>query len=220
MNTPQDPLRGQFNYTGQSGAQATAGLPPTPNTTGPSAEAMAFAANLKDQFSGININRISESDLILFYDRHLAPLRADLEAARRENEGLTRELNHIRNYRSGLLIDTENDRDALRTRVAELGKELNRTECDCLRFLGSTTELNKRITALETANKALEADKARLDWLEKRHLTLSATKEDHGDELWLWWQVTSGNQSLSGHPLSTPRDAIDAALAHSGGQET
>lgn len=58
---------------------------------------------------------------------------------------------------------------------------------------------------------ALRADKARLDWLEKHHLTLAAMKERWSEEIMLWWQVADGERSLSGHPLSSPRAAIDAA---------
>jgi hypothetical protein len=58
----------------------------------------------------------------------------------------------------------------------------------------------------------LLADKRRLDWLEKHNATLAATKERWSEEVVLWWQVVDGKHSLSGHPLSSPREAIDAAM--------
>jgi hypothetical protein len=57
------------------------------------------------------------------------------------------------------------------------------------------------------------SDSDRLDWLAKNHASLSAIKEpwDEGVTA-LWWQVTQGKKSLSGHVLSDPRAAIDAAM--------
>lgn len=58
----------------------------------------------------------------------------------------------------------------------------------------------------------LLADKRRLDWLEKHHATLAAVKERWSEEVVLWWQVVDEKRSLSGHPLASLRDAIDAAM--------
>lgn len=55
-------------------------------------------------------------------------------------------------------------------------------------------------------------DTDRLNWLEKQHLTLAAVKERWSEEIVLWWQVVDGKRSLSGHPLASPREAIDAAM--------
>lgn len=56
-------------------------------------------------------------------------------------------------------------------------------------------------------------DSAMLDWLEREHFSLSAIKEPCGDDQFaLWWQVTQGRKSISGHPLASPREAIRAAI--------
>lgn len=56
-------------------------------------------------------------------------------------------------------------------------------------------------------------DSAMLDWLESKHFSLSAIKEPCGDDQFaLWWQVTQGRKSISGHPLASPREAIRAAI--------
>ena len=56
-------------------------------------------------------------------------------------------------------------------------------------------------------------DSVMLDWLEREHFSLSAIKEPCGDDQFaLWWQVTQGRKSISGHPLASPREAIRAAI--------
>ena len=57
-----------------------------------------------------------------------------------------------------------------------------------------------------------KSDSERLEWLITYHFSLSAVKEDMGESIALWWQVTDGDKSVSGHPLGDARDAIDAAI--------
>jgi hypothetical protein len=128
--------------------------------------------------------------------RHFAPLWEEKERMREDRL--------VVQQREGELAA---DRDALRTRVAELewtvianGKQLDSRD-------EMIAEKSARITALETTNKALEADKARLDWLTKNGRTLS---EYDGH-----WEIEGSDFSHL-----SPRAAIDAAIAQSGGQET
>jgi hypothetical protein len=57
-------------------------------------------------------------------------------------------------------------------------------------------------------------DTDRLDWLEQARLRAVPFSErsrlDEGME-YLWWQIVDGKKSVSGHPLATLREAIDAA---------
>ena len=63
------------------------------------------------------------------------------------------------------------------------------------------------------AAPAQPSDAQMIDWIERQHYTLSAVKERDGDEVALWWQVTDGRRSISGHPLSSVREAIRSATA-------
>jgi len=72
----------------------------------------------------------------------------------------------------------------------------------------------RRTKEADTVVPAEQAeDSAMLDWLEREHFSLSAIKEPCGDDQFaLWWQVTQGRKSISGHPLASPREAIRAAI--------
>lgn len=57
------------------------------------------------------------------------------------------------------------------------------------------------------------SDKERLDWLEKNEAHLVTDRERLNKvEYCIWWRVVNRNKSLSGHPLGSPREAIDAAI--------
>lgn len=83
----------------------------------------------------------------------------------------------------------------------------------------SRVALSRMYRAMQLAGGVgLDAlDARRLDFLEAQHVSLTAIKEPCGDdETALWWQVTKGRKSLSGHVLPSARAAIDAALAAEG----
>lgn len=159
----------------------------TPTPT-PSAEAMTIARLL-------NCEEVNESAVVI--DAAFVPLRTDLEAARRENERLTDSLEALSRDVHKLGSDNQyivTDRDALRTRVAELKDKLLIQEA-------RDNALCDRITALETANKALEADKVRL------RAALVNAKHAFG-------AITE----FEGVPTLVERERIDAAIAQGGGQ--
>jgi len=63
------------------------------------------------------------------------------------------------------------------------------------------------------AGKDAVLDGDRLDFLADQHLTLTAVKESLGDGCKaLYWQVTNGKKSLSGHPEPLIRVAVDNAM--------
>ena len=57
-------------------------------------------------------------------------------------------------------------------------------------------------------------DTERLDWLARNeaHLLTHREKSWYGD-WWIYWTVVKRKRSISGHPLGSPREAIDAAIA-------
>lgn len=62
------------------------------------------------------------------------------------------------------------------------------------------------------AGKDAILDGDRIDWLDEKHATLTAVKEKWSEETVLFWQVTDGKKSLSGHPEALIRVAIDNAM--------
>jgi len=56
-------------------------------------------------------------------------------------------------------------------------------------------------------------DAKRLDWLSSHEANLVSHREMLGEGYGIWWNVVKRNKSLSGHPLGSVRDAIDAAIA-------
>jgi hypothetical protein len=62
------------------------------------------------------------------------------------------------------------------------------------------------------AGKDAILDGDRLDWLADNHLTLTAVKEMWSEDIVQFWQVTAAKKSLSGHPESLIRVAIDNAM--------
>src|SRR5690606_12994426 len=74
------------------------------------------------------------------------------------------------------------------------------------------------IRRLSASGQGVE-DTKRLDWLLANEYDLVARREDMGeDECAIWWFVTDSRRStklhlhsVSGHPLGSPREAIDAA---------
>jgi hypothetical protein len=57
-------------------------------------------------------------------------------------------------------------------------------------------------------------DSRRLDWLDANEAEIRYWREDAGDDEYLiWCTVVKGGKSISGHPLATAREAIDAAIA-------
>jgi len=214
----------------------------------PSAEAMACAKELypDGQDDPLDVMR-TQAAYAEAIDRHLAPLRTDLEAARKENERMTTNLQTTVDASASAMSQVIEQRDALRARVAELendkiiigdklciersyneGKnqritalesELAESRADTQKVLkivhDQTAEiesLRNREIALETANKALEADKARLDWL--RHQGVRSRQNV--------MCMTSPVEEDDGGPNNL-RAAIDAAIAdaaltQSGGQ--
>lgn len=61
-------------------------------------------------------------------------------------------------------------------------------------------------------------DTQRLDWMESARLkAVPFSEQSQLDEgmHYLWWQIVDGRKSVSGHPLGSLREAIDAARASS-----
>lgn len=70
-----------------------------------------------------------------------------------------------------------------------------------------------RADAAEIA--ALRKDAERLDWLDSHEYDVVCHVETwccEEGEYSIWWNVTDGEKSISGHPMGSARDAIDAAL--------
>lgn len=70
------------------------------------------------------------------------------------------------------------------------------------------------IAAMDARIRELEADAERLDWLENNEAVVSSHREEIDEgEYAIFWQVADRlrKKSLSGHPLGSPRDALDAA---------
>ena len=114
-------------------------------------------------------------------------------------------------------VDAQETITALRTRVAELEK----SHAELFAGIGriERDKLRTRITALETANKALGADKARLDWLEENridYLGYSSHPDMGGNQ---WSLRTRDRFNSRQKATKTARAAIDAAIA-TGGKET
>lgn len=80
----------------------------------------------------------------------------------------------------------------------------------CAEAAGSADRPHTRAVRFLLAEPPTDTD--RLEWLIENHVSLTAVKEDCGEEVALWWQVTDGKKSLSGHPVADPREAIDAAV--------
>lgn len=59
-------------------------------------------------------------------------------------------------------------------------------------------------------------DTNRLDWLERHEANLVSHREKMSEGYSIWWNVVKLNKSLSGHPLGSPRAAIDFAIERSG----
>lgn len=73
---------------------------------------------------------------------------------------------------------------------------------------------NTRADAAEIA--ALRKDAERLDWLDSHEYDVVCHVETwccEEGEYSIWWNVTDGEKSISGHPMGSARDAIDAAIA-------
>jgi hypothetical protein len=120
--------------------------------------------------------------------------------------------------------------------------EYRRMEAASERYIAEDTELHREIYRLQSAHsvalkrteeegyaKGLAAappqassgdalDAARLNFLEANELDLRVTREPSGLDKGMhaiWWQVCKQKrsyESVSGHPLGSPRDAIDAAM--------
>jgi hypothetical protein len=55
-------------------------------------------------------------------------------------------------------------------------------------------------------------DTERLDWLADHEANLRSHREKLGGGYSIWWAVVKRQKSISGHPLASPRAAIDAAM--------
>ncbi len=74
--------------------------------------------------------------------------------------------------------------------------------------------MSKTIT--KTPTNAI-TDKDRLDWLERHEAHLVSHREKNFEGGYcIFWNVVKRRKSISGHPLGSPRTAIDAAIAASG----
>lgn len=62
------------------------------------------------------------------------------------------------------------------------------------------------------SSEAEYSDTQRLNWLGENEAHLHTHRERLGDGYGIWWNVVKRNKSLSGHPLGSPRTAIDAAM--------
>lgn len=74
------------------------------------------------------------------------------------------------------------------------------------------------IAEMDARIRELEADAERLDWLENNEAVLASHREEIDEgEYAIFWQVADRlrKKSLSGHPLGSPRDALDAARKES-----
>ena len=59
-------------------------------------------------------------------------------------------------------------------------------------------------------------DTERIDWLETNEAHLVTHREKMGDGRYgIWWNVVRKKKSISGHPLGSPRAAIDSAILSS-----
>jgi hypothetical protein len=55
-------------------------------------------------------------------------------------------------------------------------------------------------------------DTERLDWLAAKEANLRTHREKFGGGYTIWWTVVKRQKSISGHPLGSPRAAIDFAM--------
>ncbi len=67
------------------------------------------------------------------------------------------------------------------------------------------TKIEKRLTQSQRDTK-------RFRWLEDNEADLITRREAHDEEYFVLWWVAKDGQSISGHPLGSPRDAIDYAM--------
>jgi hypothetical protein len=75
------------------------------------------------------------------------------------------------------------------------------------------TNTKQRRQTLRCGRRVRPFDSRALDWLSKHSLSLTCSIEVWDDHVSvIWWRVTKGNMSISGHPLGTPRAAIKAAM--------
>lgn len=103
------------------------------------------------------------------------------------------------------------------------------TPCNAIRqVLRTLARLNERVHSgydfnadpdsmtLEVGNLIAGKDDIldgdRIDWLDENRANLVSIREKWGDETALFWQVTDGKKSLSGHPEALIRGAIDNAM--------
>lgn len=61
-------------------------------------------------------------------------------------------------------------------------------------------------------NTTHKTDGERLDWLASHEVNLLTHREKLGCGYSIWWTVVKRQKSISGHPLGSPRAAIDAAM--------
>lgn len=118
-----------------------------------------------------------------------------------------------------VIDELKRNRDALQTTVEYFNAQLYRL-AKVVQKDGETAEIVVTKTIEILADWPSEppgdshADTERLDWLETTRLRAVPFSErsnlDEGME-YLWWQIVDGKKSISGHPLGTLREAIDAA---------
>ncbi|MBQ3302539.1 MAG: hypothetical protein IJI03_12270 [Rudaea sp.] len=101
-------------------------------------------------------------------------------------------------------------------RIAELADEIRslRNWTD-----GEKQAFRERITELEASqDEVVRRDAERLTWLEENEAHLVSHRESFGVDdpecqYSIWWNVVRDGDSISGHPLGSLREAIDAAVA-------
>lgn len=82
------------------------------------------------------------------------------------------------------------------------------------RFFAAAPRMAALIAEMDARLREMEADAERLDWLENNEAVLASHREEIDEgEYAIFWQVADRlrKKSLSGHPLGSPRDALDAA---------
>ena len=72
---------------------------------------------------------------------------------------------------------------------------------------------------LQMALNRARKDTERLDWLEANEAHVVSHRERLGEGWGIWWCVVKRGRSLSGHPLGSPRAAIDAAMTRNAPKE-
>lgn len=86
--------------------------------------------------------------------------------------------------------------------------------CNYARLFIAAPDMAALIAEMDARIRELEADAERLDWLENNEAVLASHREEIDEgEYAIFWQVADRlrKKSLSGHPLGSPRDALDAA---------